>query len=84
MDSKIDKTYIDEMKKYLDNYDLSDDHKEDIIMIILSICDHHIDEAFNGQSAKSISDRYEEFKKNLPQTPERIRTKNRRQISKID
>lgn len=39
MDSKIDKTYIDDLKKYLDNYDLSDDQKEDIIMIILSICD---------------------------------------------
>ena len=84
MDIKIDKGYIDELKKYLDNYDLSDDQKEDIIMIILSICDYHIDEAFNGPSAKRISDRYEEFKKNLPQTPERIRTKNRRQISKID
>ena len=84
MDIKIDKGYIDELKKYLDNYDLSDDQKEDIIMIILSICDYHIDEAFNGPSAKRISDRYEEFKKNLPQIPERIRTKNRRQISKID
>lgn len=84
MDTKIDKAYIDEMKKYLDNYDLSGDQKEDIIIIILSICDHHIDEAFNGPSAKRISDRYEEFKKNLPQIPERIRTKNHRKISKID
>jgi hypothetical protein len=72
MDSKIDRNYIDNLKKHLDKYDLSDDQNEDVIMIILSICDHYIDDAFNGPSIKCISDRYKQLKNNLSQTPERL------------
>jgi hypothetical protein len=75
---------INKYKKYLDNFNLTDDQKTDIVMIISSICSHFIDESFNGPSDKTFTDRYNEFKKNLPQTPERIRTKNKRKIKEID
>jgi hypothetical protein len=77
-------TDINKYKKYLDNFNLTDDHKTDIVMIISSICSHFIDDAFNGPSDKTIGGRYNELKKNLPQTPERIRTKKNRKIKEID
>jgi hypothetical protein len=75
---------INNLKKHLDSFDLTDEQKTDIVIIIASICDYFVDEAFNGPSDKTFTDRYNEFKKSLSQTPERIRTKNKRKIKEID